>query len=128
MLALMITKATEVSIKNHMYRFDGKLYKQEDGGPIGDELSQAVARLVMIWWDEMFLDRCQKLDMNVMMYTRYVDDANLAVVPLDLGVRCEDNKLKVIPELREEDRKDKRDRTTARTLKEIANEIKVSRT
>ena len=51
----MLVKATEVSIKNHMYCFDGKFYKQEDGGPIGDELAQAIARIVMIWWDEKFI-------------------------------------------------------------------------
>ena len=61
MIALMMMKVTEVSIKNHMYRFNGKVFKQEDGGPIGDELSQAIARIVMIWWDEEFLKICKNL-------------------------------------------------------------------
>ena len=74
MLALMFSKATEISMKNHMYRFDGKLFKQKDGGPIGDELSQAVARLVMIWWDNEFCGRCRQLDVRMKMYTRYVDE------------------------------------------------------
>ena len=79
MLALMFSKATEISMKNHMYRFDGKLFKQKDGGPIGDELSQAVARLVMIWWDNEFCGRCRQLDVRMKMYTRYVDDTDIAV-------------------------------------------------
>ena len=57
MLALMITKAAITSMGNHTYRFNGTVYKQQDGGPIGDELSQAIARLVMIWWDEEFLKK-----------------------------------------------------------------------
>ena len=44
MLALMIAKAAITSMGNHTYRFDGTVYKQQDGGPIGDELSQAIAR------------------------------------------------------------------------------------
>ena len=59
MVAAMIGKSVETSITNHMYRFSGKMYKQEDGGPIGDELSQAIARLVMIWWDERFFEALQ---------------------------------------------------------------------
>ena len=48
----MLVKSFETTITNHMYRFDGNIYKQTDGGPIGDELSQDIARLVMVWWDE----------------------------------------------------------------------------
>ena len=47
MIAQMIVEAVRTSMSNHLYRFDGKVYKQEDGGPIGDELAQAVARLVI---------------------------------------------------------------------------------
>ena len=35
----MIAKAMEVAVEtvvfNHLYQFDGKVYKQVDGGPIG---------------------------------------------------------------------------------------------
>ena len=48
MIALMLQKAVEVVMGNHTYRFDGKFYKQKDGGPIGDEMSQVVARITMI--------------------------------------------------------------------------------
>ena len=51
MIARMFGIAVHTAMSNHTYRFDGKVYQQEDGGPIGDELAQAVARIVMIWWD-----------------------------------------------------------------------------
>ena len=31
MIAAMLVKSVETSITNHMYRFDGKMYKQTDG-------------------------------------------------------------------------------------------------
>ena len=81
MISLMMTKAVEVIMKNHTYRFDGKIYKQKDGGPIGDEMSQAVARLVMIWYDEKFAKRCEEEGVKIILYKRYVDDTNMIVVP-----------------------------------------------
>ena len=55
MIAKMLVKAVEVSMTNHMYRFDGRFYHRKDGGPIGDELSQTVARMVMCWFDNRML-------------------------------------------------------------------------
>ena len=37
MLSQMMVTAVRITMSNHMYRFDGKVFKQEDGGPIGDE-------------------------------------------------------------------------------------------
>ena len=122
MFALMMSKAVEVSMKNHMYRFDGNVYKQEDGGPIGDELSQAVARIVMMWWDEKFLERCSKLDVDVLMYTRYVDDANLAVVPLGRRMAFDGAKL-TSTEKEEQDANKEIDKETAEKITQIANQI-----
>ena len=93
-----------------MYRFDGKLYKQVDGGPIGDELSQAIARLVMIWWDNEFIVRCEHLGIDLRLYIRYVDDSNLAVVPFELGTRYENGQLIVKQELVVEDENIKSDK------------------
>ena len=70
MMAQMVAYAVEVAMSNHMYKFDGKVYLQTDGGPIGDELSQAVARLVMIWGDRNFLEKCSRLGLDIMMYMR----------------------------------------------------------
>ena len=81
MISLMLAKLVEVVMTNHTYRFDGKVYKQVDGGPIGDEMSQAVARIVMIWFDERFTQKCEERGIEVVLYKRYVDDVNMMVIP-----------------------------------------------
>ena len=52
MLAKTMETAVRTVMKNHLYRFDGQVFKQTSGGPIGLELTQVLARLVMLWWDE----------------------------------------------------------------------------
>ena len=81
MISLMIVKAVEIIMKNHTYRFNNKYYKQSDGGPIGDELSQAVARIVMLWFDRKFKEACIKENIELVFYKRYVDDSNMLVIP-----------------------------------------------
>ena len=123
MFALMVCQAVKTSMSNHLYRFDGKVFKQEDGGPIGDELSQAVARLVMIWWDQKFLSLCQTTSLEMLFYARYVDDTNKAIVPPPLGTRFEDGALVTKPECVEEDRGRERDKVVGELLRSMANSI-----
>ena len=108
---------------NHLYRFDGKVFKQEDGGPIGDELAQAVARLVMIWWDGEFLKLCETVRLDIMFFLRYVDDTNKAVIPPPLGTRFQEGQFKVIPELVEEDQLKDRDKVVGELLRTMADSI-----
>ena len=42
---------TEVMFDNHLYTFNGKVYKQRKGGPIGLRGTCAIARLLMCYWD-----------------------------------------------------------------------------
>ena len=127
MIALMLTKAAITSMRNHMYSFDNRVYKQEDGGPIGDELSQAIARIVMQWWDKEFLDKCHSLGVEIPMYLRYVDDANIAVIPPQHEMKYVENRL---VEKQRENReppdeliRDQRDKSVAELLREIGNSI-----
>ena len=34
-------------LTNHLYQFNGKLYRQNEGGPIGDKLTTILARILM---------------------------------------------------------------------------------
>ena len=43
------------AMKHHVYQFSGNTLKQEDGGPIGLELSGSIARVFMLRWDRQFL-------------------------------------------------------------------------
>ena len=123
MLTQMIVSAVITSMNNHMYRFDGHVYKQEDGGPIGDELSQAVARIVMIWWDQKFLNICKQLKLDILFYFRYVDDTNKAVIPPPPGVRYINGELVIIQECIEQDKKVNSDTRVGELLRSIANSI-----
>ena len=90
-------------MKNHLYTFDGKVYRQSTGGPIGVELTGILARIVMIWWDKKYLEKLRNLDINLMLYKRYVDDQNSAVRALKPGVRYRDGKLVVEVDAVEDD-------------------------
>ena len=49
----MIAYAIEIGIKmvmrNHLYKFNGEVFIQGEGGPIGLELTGAIARVFMLW-------------------------------------------------------------------------------
>ena len=47
----------------------------------------------MIWWDRKFLDLCSRLKLEVLMYLRYVDDTNKAIIPPPIGTRFVDGEL-----------------------------------
>ena len=123
MLSMMIATAVEVSMTNHLYRFDGKVYHQSDGGPIGDELSQAAARMTMAWYDRKLIDKCQKLSIALPYYTRYVDDINNGVIPHPDGTRYVDGELKIKDECIEIDRGKPKDQVAATLVKTVANSI-----
>ena len=123
MMAQMIADAVNVAMSNHMYRFDGKIYLQTDGGPIGDELAQAVARIVMIWWDRKFLEKCVTLEIDIMMYLRYVDDTNKLVVPPPPGTRFEEGKLRIKQDKIEIDTQKPIDEVAGNVVKDIANSV-----
>ena len=53
MLAQVIKVAMLAVLQNHTYQFkNNEARLQSDGGPIGLELAGAMARVVMIWWDQ----------------------------------------------------------------------------
>ena len=123
MVAWTLMKGVEVVMGNHFYRFSGKAYHQQAGGPIGLELSQAVARLVMLWWDGEFLQRCQRAGITREMYLRYLDDVNMATRRLPPGTVYRDGGLVVDRQVEEEEQGEEGDKITARVVREVANSI-----
>ena len=65
-------------MSNFLYTFNGQDRKQKSGGPIGDEITQAMSRHLGNEFDELFLDKCMSLEIKVEMYDRYADDQNIA--------------------------------------------------
>ena len=127
----MMSLALEVGIRatmlGHMYQMSGKIYLQSDGGPIGLELSGALARVVMLLWDRELLRRLDKAASNtpwdLYAYLRYVDDGNYVAEEAPLGMRYVRGKFVVKPELVEEDRGVPGDQRTAELVAKVANNI-----
>ena len=90
-------------LKNHIYTFNNKCYKQLEGGAIGVAIAGDVAVLFMSWWDKELLQRLSQEHVMTHLYSRYVDDINILV---DSEMVCEGA-----------------DRTTMERIQIIANEI-----
>ena len=88
---IMLSKAVEVGVRecfrNHLYTFNGEVYRQTDGGPIGLRLSMAVSRLVMAMWDKLLLEKGLNTGWLIHMMKRYVDDCTAVLETLKMGVR-----------------------------------------
>ena len=123
----MIAKTMEIAVlaimENHLYQFDGKVFRQREGGPIGLEVTGVLARLVMLWWDREYLKKLRELGLELDFYKRYVDDGNMGSKPMKPGVRLIDDKLSILQEAIDEDEHLPADLRTARLLKNIANTI-----
>ena len=88
---IMLSKAVEVGVRecfrNHLYTFNGEVYRQTDGGPIGLRLSMAVSRLVMAMWDKLLLEKGLNTGWLIHMMKRYVNDCTAVLETLKMGVR-----------------------------------------
>ena len=75
-------------MKNHIYQFDNKIHKQEEGGAIGVELTGELAQIFMIWWTKQFQDKTTEEKVQIHLYKRYVDDINLMTnIPNEVNIR-----------------------------------------
>ena len=67
------------TMKHFLYTFGGQDRKEEDGGPIRDIITQAVLRHLGNEFDELFLEKLNKLEVKVELYDRYADHQNVAL-------------------------------------------------
>lgn len=125
----IIAKAMEIFIEaimtNHVYQFEGELFHQTDGGPIGLLITGTLARVVMLMWDQMYLKKLEYLKIQPRMYVRYVDDEGIAADPIKKGMKYEGGELVEDVET-DEDRlgTEEDDITrTARIYREIADSV-----
>ena len=87
MFAVGICIGIRLVMENHIYRFGGELRRQKEGGPIGVELTGALADLFMLYWDRKFLNRLQEIGIEVKGYTRFKDDTNIMLNPVDRNMK-----------------------------------------
>ena len=82
--------AMKTTLKNHIFTFNGEIRKQESGGAIGVAAAGDIACLFMVWWDRAFNDLLGRKDIEMKLYSRYVDDDNIACksIPIDDENQC----------------------------------------
>ena len=79
----LLVKAFEVALKlvmkNHIYVFNNECFKQLNGGAIRVSIAGDVANLFMVWWDKELKIPLTSEQIILPLYSRYVDDGNIAV-------------------------------------------------
>ena len=74
LLGYACAESTKIVMGNHFYTINGELKRQNDGGSTGMDLTVEIASLCMLVFDILFNKKCVKLNLNVTLYKRFVDD------------------------------------------------------
>ena len=77
MMSFALGIVMKTTLKNHIFQFNDEIRKQENGGAIGVKAAGDIASLFMIWWDQEFIKKVQEEQIDMKLYTRYVDDENI---------------------------------------------------
>ena len=124
MLGLAIATGVQECMANHTYKVGDKTYIQQEGGPIGLELTGAASRAFMWRWDKMYMKKAERAGVKMMMYERYVDDSNQVAVVPKRGARYDAEREKLVYDVVEEDGENEEDdKRLAKILCDIANSV-----
>ena len=74
LLATVVQIGVRTVFGTHLYQFGGKIYHQQQGGPIGLRATGAVARIVMGEWDITLQRILNENNITKEEAARYVDD------------------------------------------------------
>ena len=126
--AQMLQQAIEQGIltvmSNHTYTWNETIMLQSNGGPIGDRLAEAAARLVLIWFDNEFILLVRTAGINITLYKRFVDDGNILTEAVPVGSKwCPVNKKLVVDSSNRVSENIPPDERSALVIKAIANSI-----
>ena len=126
--AQMLQQAIEQGIltvmSNHTYTWNETIMLQSNGGPIGDRLAEAAARLVLIWFDNEFILLVRTAGINITLYKRFVDDDNILTKAVPVGSKwCPVNKKLVVDSSNRVPENIPPDERSALVIKAIANSI-----
>ena len=65
-------------METHIYSFEGELFLQVIGGPIGLRSTAVIANLIMKIWNSTYLTLLNKEQIAVLLYFRYVATTELS--------------------------------------------------
>ena len=104
-------KLVEILIKTtfqtHFYKWNRKIFKQREGGPIGLRASGTVAKLIMELWLREVRKRLETAGFKVWLMEKYVDDVLLVCSMAKKGDRIVKGKLERSCEAFSKDQKEK---------------------
>ena len=81
------------AMNTHIYSFNGTMYIQCQGGPIGLHLTAALANLVMCYFDLTLREILKDNMLKVSLSFRFVDDSRFGMCPIKPGWRWTQNPL-----------------------------------
>ena len=112
-------------MENHLFVWHNEVKLQVDGLGIGADLTRAVARLVMLDWDQKLLQLAEHNKLTVYMYNRYVDDTANGMEALAPGVRWgeEEKAMVFLPHMVDEDKEVAADERTMREVLRMGSSI-----
>ena len=109
----------------HLYNWNREVRSQSQGLGIGEDLTRAVARLIMLDWDLKFIAMLEENKLTNYMYKRYVDDTANAMAAISPGTGWgeEEKRMVMLPHLVEEDVEVEPDLRTMREMVRMASSI-----
>jgi metal-sulfur cluster biosynthetic enzyme len=125
----IVGKVIELGIlavmNNHCYKCAGKMYTQTTGCAIGLALSGIIARIRMNRWKRKMKEIMDGEISKCYMMEKYVDDVNMVVEEIPMGVRWVGSKTEWKREWEEKDKQlnESKDRRTMKVVTEAANSI-----
>ena len=124
-LALCVEQGLLAAFDGHLYNWNREVRSQSQGLGIGEDLTRAVARLVMLDWDLKFIAMLEENKLTNYMYKRYVDDTANAMAAISPGTRWgeEEKRMVMLPHLVEEDVEVEPDLRTMREMVRMASSI-----
>ena len=132
LMGCLIEQLVRIVFSTHYYEWDGALYRQVSGGPIGLRASGVVGRILMDHWVNMIhrkAKECQELNavdplkyesLDVKALWKYVDDCVSILKKMRLGTRYLNDKLEWRESWEQED-KEQNVTEEANTLKQFAS-------
>ena len=77
LIGIALERLIVVSMSNHIYSFKNVNRVQKKGGATGLDITGILADLVMIWWDKQFQELIEHCQLQMDLFVRFKDDANI---------------------------------------------------
>ena len=87
------------------------------------ELTGVIAQVFMVWWDREFKERLRRVQNQMKLHERYVDDSNVVTLETEIGARYDGEQLIVTEDTVLQDEGVPADERSMKLLQEIGSHI-----